>query len=249
MRVWCQVELIMRLERKRIIMKKIILLMILVIVSVLSFGCGDESKAKNNDATTTTTNNNNSNSSSGGSSNTLITIGENEEDLGISPEDFKASYNKYVKGYAEHLEKDSNNKSGVNFRDFEIVSTEPPNDKGENGCFKLKNKMQINYTISQNKKIKKIAHLPIASGHEAFIYNPTEELNRVFIALVMTSSFIGDKEADKIVSELKNKYDSSEKKEAFYELKDKGIAMCNIKDMYVFLILNKKDFNDFKNKK
>lgn len=220
--------------------------MILIIVAVLSFGCGDESKAKTDNATAVNSTNTNNNSNN---SNTLITIGENEEDLGISPEDFRTSYNRYVKDYANQLEKDKNNKSGVNFRDFEIIATDGPNDKGEKGCFKLKNKIQLNYTVSQNKKLKKIAHLPIASGHESFIYNPTEELNRVFIALVMTSSFTGDKDADKIISELKNKYDSNEKKAAFYELKDKGIAMYNIKDMYVFSILTKKDFYELKNKK
>ena len=79
-------------------MKKIIALMILIIVSALSFGCEDESKADNN------------------SSNAIITIGETEEDLGISPEEFRTSFNGHVNSFAQELEKE---KLGVNFKNFE----------------------------------------------------------------------------------------------------------------------------------
>ena len=217
-------------------------MLLIIIISILSFGCG----GKSNTNTNTNTKNDTNISTNNTSSNTLITIGK-EDDLGISPEDFKKSFNRYVNGYANQLEKD--NKSGVNFKDFEIVATDAPNDKGEGGCFKLKNKMEIFYTVSEDKKLKKIAHLPVMSGQETFIHNPTEELKKIFIALVMVSCFSGDNDADKIITELKKNYDSNKEKAAFYELKDKGIAMYNIKDMYVFSILTKKEFDELKSKK
>ena len=51
---------------------------------------------------------------------------ETEEDLGISPEDFRTSFNGHVNSLAQELEKE---KLGVNFGNFEIYTMNAPDKK------------------------------------------------------------------------------------------------------------------------